>query len=368
MPKLRFPFTLRTILLAGSFILLVSILLVTTARAESPAQETESYCLSCHSNPDLSLTLPSGESLSLFIDPAKLQTSLHSPLGIECEACHTNISTYPHPEIVYQSKRELARSYYQSCQKCHTDQYDKTQDSMHANVAEAGNQNAPVCTDCHGSHYVTKPDEPRATVSQTCGHCHTDVYDAYKQSIHGDALINTDNPDVPVCTDCHGVHSIQDPRTSQFRVAEPELCAGCHANATLMGKYGLSADVYNLYKTSWHGVDVAVYEAKWPTIWHDTAVCSDCHDIHNILPADNPASTVNPANLLATCQKCHPGVGPNWTGAWTGHYKISLERTPFIYYVDVFYSSLAPAILWLSAIYVVLQIIRNTVARARRSL
>ncbi|MBN2146889.1 MAG: cytochrome c3 family protein [Anaerolineales bacterium] len=368
MTDLRFPFSIRTVILACSLIFLASLVLAIPAGANAPAQETESYCLSCHSNPELSLTLPSGETLSLYIDPAKLADSLHSPLGIECEACHTDITGYPHPEIAYQNRRELARSYYQACQKCHTDQYDKTLDSMHAQVAEGGNLEAPVCTDCHGSHYVTKPDEPRATVSQTCGHCHTDIYDAYKLSIHGDALINQDNPDVPVCTDCHGVHNIHDPRTSQFRVAEPELCAGCHADATLMGKYDLSADVYNQYKTSWHGVDVTVYQAKWPTIWHDTAICSDCHGIHNILPADNPASTVNPDNLLTTCQKCHPGVSENWTGAWTGHYEISLERNPFVYYVDLFYSSLAPAVLWLSAIYVVLQILRNTVARARRSL
>lgn len=368
MITLRFPFSIRTILLVGGFILLISLALVSSAHADVPAQETESYCLSCHNNPDISITLPSDEILPLYIDPTKLEDSIHSPLGIECEACHTNITTYPHPELTYQNRRELVRSYYLACQKCHKDQYDETLDSMHAQVAEAGNLDAPVCTDCHGSHYVAQPDEPLAMVSQTCGQCHTKVYEAYKQSIHGDALISLDNPDVPVCTDCHGVHNIHDPRTTQFRVDEPELCAGCHADETLMNKYGLSADVYNLYKTSWHGVEVSVYQAKWPTIWHDTAVCSDCHGIHNILPADNPASTVNPNNLLVTCQKCHPGVSSNWTGAWTGHYEISLERNPFVYYVDLFYSSLAPAVLWLSAIYVVLQILRNTVARVRRSL
>lgn len=364
----RFLFSLRTIFLIGSLVLLASLLLSSSAKAESHAQETETYCLSCHGNPDLKMTLPSGEELPLYIDAVKLETSLHSPLGIECEACHTDITTYPHPEISYQNRRELARSYYKACQKCHSDQYDRTLDSMHAQVAEGGNLEAPVCTDCHGSHYITQPDEPRATVSSTCGHCHIEVYDVYKQSIHGDALINQDNPDVPVCTDCHGVHNILDPRTAQFRVAEPELCAGCHADPTLMGKYGLSADVYNLYKTSWHGVDVAVYEAKWPTIWHETAVCSDCHGIHNIFPADDSKSTVNPANLLTTCQQCHPGVDQNWTGAWTGHYKISLERTPFVFYTDLFYSYLGPAMLWLTGVYVVLQIIRNTATRVRRSL
>ena len=349
-------------------ILLTSFLIIPSVRAGEPAQETEAYCLGCHNNPDLSLELPSGETLSLFISPEILGKSIHSPLGIECEACHTQITTYPHPKLDYQSRRELARAYYQACQKCHSDNYTKTLDSMHAQAANAGNLNAPICTDCHGAHDVQKPDKPRANISATCGQCHTAIFVDYKASIHGGALIQEDNPDVPVCTDCHGVHNIQDPRTSQFRVESPELCAGCHANQELMGKYGLSTDVYNLYNLSWHGVDISVYKAKWPTIWHESAVCTDCHGVHNILATDNPASTVNPANLLATCQKCHPQAGPNWTGAWTGHNRISLERTPFVFYTDAFYSIFSPVVLWGSIIYVVLQIIHSLVERVKRSL
>ena len=349
-------------------ILLTSFLIIPSVRAGEPAQETEAYCLGCHNNPDLSLELPSGETLSLFISPEILGKSIHSPLGIECEACHTQITTYPHPKLDYQSRRELARAYYQACQKCHSDNYTKTLDSMHAQAANAGNLNAPICTDCHGAHDVQKPDKPRANISATCGQCHTAIFVDYKASIHGGALIQEDNPDVPVCTDCHGVHNIQDPRTSQFRVESPELCAGCHANQELMGKYGLSTDVYNLYNLSWHGVDISVYKAKWPTIWHESAVCTDCHGVHNILATGNPASMVNPANLLATCQKCHPQAGPNWTGAWTGHNRISLERTPSVFYTDAFYSIFSPVVLWGSIIYVLLQIIHSLVERVRRSL
>jgi predicted CXXCH cytochrome family protein len=239
---------------------------------------------------------------------------------------------------------------------------------MHAKAAKGGNLNAPVCTDCHGAHDVRSPNEPRSLISQTCGKCHSEIVETYKQSVHGAALIKDENTDVPVCTTCHGVHNIQDPRTSQFRVAEPELCAGCHSDAKLMSKYGLSADVYSLYKRSWHGVDVSVYKAKWPTIWHDSAVCADCHGVHDIRSTKDPASKVNQANLLNTCRKCHPDAGPNWTGAWTGHNQISLERTPFLYYVDKFYSSFAPFVLWVCIIYVILQIIRATVDRVRRNL
>lgn len=343
-------------------------LLVIPVKADENQQQTEIYCLSCHSNPELNVELPSGETLSLYISPDKLRESIHSPIGIECEACHTEITTYPHPELEYDSKRELARAYYLSCRKCHSNNYDKTLDSMHAEMAEAGNLDAPICTDCHGAHDVKPPDQPRSLISSTCGNCHTKINDIYKQSIHGSELIEEDNPDVPVCTDCHGVHNIQDPRTELFRIESPELCAHCHANEELMSKYGLTSDVYNIYKLSWHGVDVSVYKAKWPTIWHESAVCTDCHGIHDILGTHNPNSSVHPNNLLQTCQKCHPDAGPNWTDAWTGHHEVSLERTPFVFYTKTFYDIFIPAVLWISGIYVILQIIRSTVARVRRSL
>jgi predicted CXXCH cytochrome family protein len=347
--------------------LLLGISLTTRASAGQPAQETEKYCLSCHGNPDLHMTLPSGETLSLYVSQDVIKDSVHSPLGIECEACHTNLSTYPHPAVEYQNKRELSRALYQACQKCHSENYKKAQDSMHAQAATAGNAEAPVCTDCHGAHDVKIPDQPRSLISETCSQCHTDIVNTYKQSVHGEALL-ANNPDVPVCTDCHGVHNIQDPRTAQFRVQSPELCAGCHANKELMAKYGLNADVYDIYKRSWHGVDISVYKARWPTIQHSSAVCTDCHGIHDIRKADDPNSHVNPTNLLATCQKCHPAAGPNWTDAWTGHNQISLERTPFLYYVNTFYTSLTPLVLWACILYVALQIIRAIVDRVRNSL
>jgi len=345
-------------------VILTGLILASPARAE----ETTHYCLSCHANPELSITLPDGEILPLYISEKMLQMSVHVQVGIECSACHEDIQTYPHPEIEYDSKRSLSRAYYLTCRKCHSVNYEKTLDSMHAKAAEQGNLEAPICTDCHGAHDVQKPNQPRSLISTTCRQCHEEIYTEYKDSIHGGALIQEDNPDVPVCTDCHGVHNIQDPRTEQFRVHQPDLCAHCHANAELMSKYNLPANVYSLYKLSWHGVDVAVYKARWPTIWHDTAVCSDCHGVHNIRKTTDPASSVHSQNLLGTCQKCHPTAGPNWVGAWTGHHEVSLDRTPFVFYTRVFYSSFTPFVLWLSVLYVVLQIIRSVAQQVRRSL
>jgi predicted CXXCH cytochrome family protein len=351
----------------GLLISLGALLIAGTVNAKEPSQPTDEYCLSCHADPDLSVILPSGETLSLYVDPEIHAVSVHTDVGIECHACHADITTYPHPELLYTSARELSRNYYLACQNCHAINYEKTLDSMHAQIAEAGNLDAPVCTDCHSAHYVQEPNNPRSLISETCGQCHTEINETYIASVHGWDLIEEDNPDVPVCTDCHGVHDIQDPRTAQFHVETPELCAHCHADEELMNKYDLSSDVYDIYDLSWHGVDVSVYKARWPTIWHESAVCTDCHGIHNILSAENPKSLVNPDNLLDTCQQCHEGVSPNWVNAWTGHHEISLERTPYLFYVNNFYNTFTYLVLGLSGVYVLLQIVRNTVNRARRS-
>jgi len=61
------------LIFAGSLALLAAILLaafsIRQAHADEPAQQTEAYCLSCHGKSDLSLTLPDGETLSLYISP-----------------------------------------------------------------------------------------------------------------------------------------------------------------------------------------------------------------------------------------------------------------------------------------------------------
>ena len=43
------------------------------------------------------------------------------------------------------------------------------------------------------------------------------------------------------------------------------------------------------------------------------ANCSSCHGVHDILPSSDPRSTINRANLDATCGKCHKGVTQKFT-------------------------------------------------------
>ena len=249
-----------------------------SAPKHGPQGGDNATCLGCHSNPGLSVELASGETLPLTVDP---QTSIIRPCtrNLTCVSCHTNIDGYPHPKLTAGDRRSFQMERYQQCKNCHQDQYNESLDSNHARALAAGNRNAAICTDCHGSHNVTKPDQPRQKISQTCQKCHSAIYEQYAHSVHGAALMDNSNPDVPVCTDCHGAHTQEDPTTAAFRLKSPNICGECHGNAALMEKYGISTDVFNTYVADFHGTTVTLFEKQHPDQQTNKAVCTDCHGV-----------------------------------------------------------------------------------------
>lgn len=340
----------------------------TLTATETPLPGSNAACLVCHGDPDLRMTLPDGQSISLYIDEARFADSMHGWQNLECRCCHIDILEYPHPPFEAQDPRDFTLGFKQTCRQCHPGMYRQTQDSIHAEILQTKNRFAPTCTDCHGSHYITPPDHPRAKTSQTCAECHQPVYDLYRSSVHGAALVDEDNLDVPACVDCHGVHVIPAPSTALFREDEPEMCAHCHTDKDLMAKYGLSTDVYRTYEENFHGVTVWFYKTFFPTTWCYEAVCTDCHGIHDIQKTSNPASSVNSVNLLHTCQKCHPDAGPQFTSAWTGHHEPSPKTAPLVYYVGLFYKALLiPLVIGGMLVYVFLDLAHRLLNRGQRA-
>lgn len=250
------------------FVAALAGLLFIALAASVSAQDTgtgggdNSTCLGCHSNPGLSVNLASGETLPLTVDSNVYHSSVHG--NLTCVSCHTNIKGYPHPKLTAGDRRSFQMERYQQCKNCHQDQYTQSLDSNHARELAAGNRNAAICTDCHGSHNITKPDQPRQNISQTCAKCHSAINDEYAHSVHGAALMDGSNPDVPTCTDCHGAHTQEDPTTAAFCLKSPNICGGCHGNAALMEKYGISTDVFNTYVADFHGTTVTLFEKQHP--------------------------------------------------------------------------------------------------------
>jgi len=330
--------------------------------AEQPPEASDTYCLLCHTKPDQVWQLSGGETLSVTIDPGILAQSVHgeaNPEGsLACADCHPGFR-YPHPPTTARTTREFRLERYAVCRTCHEEQYTRAQDSVHGEFLRAGRVEAAVCVDCHGGHDIQTPDVPRQRISLTCGRCHGAIFEEYRTSVHGAALLDENNPDVPTCIDCHGVHDIQNPTTALFRVRSPELCATCHANDELMGQYDISTHVFDSYLTDFHGSTVALFEQEAPDVVTNKAVCYDCHGVHNIQAIDSGGETAIRENLLTTCQQCHPGATADFSNAWIGHYPATLESHAGLFLTNRLYQILIPVVIGILALLIASEIIRR---------
>jgi Cytochrome c3 len=354
----------------GLFLVIAATVGAGPALAAPPAQDADNpACLSCHGQPGMQTTLPSGETLYLTVNPEIYDNSVHGQQGMKCVQCHTDISGYPHATMPYSSRRELSENLYRAaCAHCHEDKYNATLDSVHQIALAGGDEQAAICTDCHGTHNITAPDEPRSRASQMCELCHAEIFEKYKQSVHGAALIGEGNADVPGCIDCHQVHNIQGPSTGNFRLSSPELCAKCHADKALMARYGLNADVFDTYVSDFHGTTVQLFQATAPDQQTNKPVCIDCHGVHDMKKVDDPESTVIKGNLLTTCQKCHPHASDNFPTSWVQHYRPSMENAPLVFLVNLFYLIFIPAVLGVMLLFVITDAYRRIFKRNKEDL
>ena len=323
---------------------------------QSPIEGDEA-CLKCHANQAMSITLgiQQTEKISLFVNPDVYNATVHREVGLACIGCHVGFKAENGHGKNYNSLREITLSMSEICGRCHEDRKEEIMDSVHAKQLSSGNVEAAVCADCHSPHSIKRIKDPISgltspevhySIATTCEKCHSAIFEKYKNSVHGQALLNENNPDVPTCTDCHGVHSIEDPRSMAFRLRSPNICAKCHTDGAIMGKYGISTNVMNTYVSDFHGTTVTIFEKVSPDAATNKPVCYDCHGIHDIAKTDDPTKGLQiKQNLLKTCQKCHPDATANFPDSWTSHYIPDANKYPTVYYIDLFYKFFIPAVL-----------------------
>jgi formate dehydrogenase gamma subunit len=128
--------------------------------------------------------------------------------------------------------------------------------------------------------------------------------------------------DSPVCTDCHGIHSIRSPIDPESSVAEKKIslttCPQCHGAERITREYGVSALKVESYLDSYHGLAKRGGDVV-------AANCASCHGVHDIRPSSDPKSMIHKDNLVATCGKCHPGASENFA-KFPVHFTPTLER------------------------------------------
>ncbi len=160
-----------------------------------------------------------------------------------------------------------------------------------------------ACVACH-QDCLELPHPPRLEPAR-CGDCHGQVQEEYDQSVHARAIKGGDEF-AAHCADCHGTHDIlssRNPQSRTYKLRLPYTCASCHSNQALMEATGvhqpLAADHY---ADSMHGhflLDQGLLAAP---------SCNDCHGVHDIRNAEDPASTIHKDNVPQTCGGCHTAV------------------------------------------------------------
>lgn len=342
-----------------------------SSATKKPANED---CLVCHSESSLAKVI-NGTRVSLHVDPEKFKNSVHGGM-FSCVDCHADVKNSPHEttpakvscatchseeQAAYDrgfhakimkngnpvatcldchgSPHELLRTsdpksrtnhanIPATCGWCHSQKFVMEasgrsaqpfvsyQESVHGRAVAKGVETAAVCTDCHGAHEILTPADAKSPIFKfnvpvTCGKCHGSVAQEFKQSIHGQAVARGEGQ-APVCTDCHGIHSIKSHKDPEAPVAAQNLaqniCARCHEGVRLSQDFGFEASRLTTYLSSYHGLA----SRRGSTV---VANCASCHGIHNILPSSDPRSSIHPANLMKTCGQCHRGVTANFVAA-----------------------------------------------------
>jgi cytochrome b subunit of formate dehydrogenase len=267
-------------------------LLVAFGSMVSVAQENED-CLMCHEDESLTGTR-NGEEISVYVSRSILEKSAHSDM--DCVMCHMDLSG---TEFGHDAEVEPV-----DCSMCHSEAATLQARSVHGRAAAAGDELAPKCTTCHGSHNILPHTNPKATTATMnipllCGQCHKEgapvalnrelpqhnILENYSQSIHGEGLFDLGLTVTAVCTSCHNSHDIlgrDDPQSSIHRTNIAETCTACHARI--------------------EEVHAQVIEGRlWEEEPHKIPSCSECHSPHEIRRPTHDLTGMSNAD----CLECH---------------------------------------------------------------
>ena len=214
---------------------------------------------------------------------------------------------------------------------------------------------AATCSDCHGAHLILPADSAgsrlsRANVPKTCGACHAGVVTTFDSSSHGMALISGKKTDTgheaPVCTDCHAGHKIVSARDSAWFRGVVWECGSCHERVT------------KTYFETYHGQVTALG-------FGITAKCSDCHTAHAMLPPSDPHSSVNKANLVETCGRCHASANAKFVQYMPHADPQDHAKNPGLFWVWLFMTTLLVSIFSFFGLHTALWLVRLAIDRVR---
>ncbi|MBS1260886.1 MAG: hypothetical protein MAG453_00202 [Calditrichaeota bacterium] len=193
-----------------------------------------------------------------------------------------------------------------ACLTCHSDftpeLVEAFQQDVHAGLTgcsgcHGGDPTVPA-DDMTGAHetddFAPPPWDPATTVER-CGMCHDGAVSELADGPHRSVTTDSPDPDVPGCTSCHGYHPIyklQHVDSPVRRATVPQTCGECHADAQMMGRHNLPANIPNRYRNSVHG------RALLQRHNQNAPSCVGCHDNHG-------THHENVGSFDEACSRCH---------------------------------------------------------------
>jgi hypothetical protein len=308
------------------------------------------------------MVLDDGNEMSLHVDPDAFAESVHGS-ELVCTDCHRNYARDHPTGATFPNRRAYALEAYETCKECHFDTYTRTLEGVHFELLRQGMLEAPVCTDCHGVHDIFDPREKHAMMSRSCGSCHGEIYQQYAASVHARGLHDDPLQQSPGCADCHTAHDIADPTTPGFHIASPELCIRCHGEEERMRRFGLTTRAATTYLADFHGVTASLADPDRVEERHLVVTCGDCHGVHDVASPDDIPAEAMKERVAQVCADCHEGAAADFPAAWLSHYRPSLRHAPLVFLVDVFYKILIPFMVVGLGLQVLLHLYRASVRR-----
>ncbi len=198
-------------------------------------------CGTCHDNPALTKEYRMGktEAAGHYLDSIHGRALVKMGLIVapSCNDCH---GVHDIKRSIDRDSRTNHANIAKSCGTCHVGIEDTYNASVHGQLLAKGDKRGPVCTDCHSAHDIEKPATAqfKAASDQSCGKCHEDRLEHYRETYHGKAMaLGQPNvaSDVAACYDCHGHHDVfpvSDPRSRLSAGRILGTCQQCHPGAT----------------------------------------------------------------------------------------------------------------------------------------
>jgi hypothetical protein len=308
------------------------------------SRHAKTACSQCHTDVNAS-RVRACETVQKKVDCAschaevgqKYQKSTHGTLlakgevnAPDCKECHGTHRVLGKAE---QTSPTFATNVPALCARCHRegkkaavrysgDQHEIIEhytESIHGKgLLKSGLTVTAMCTNCHTAHGVLPRSDEASSVNPknlpaTCGKCHNGIEQKFEKSIHSKLVSKSDKP-LPVCNDCHSAHTIQRADANGFKLDIMTKCGRCHE------------DIAKTYFDTYHGKVSQLGYTK-------TAKCYDCHGAHDILPVADPRSHLSRKNVVATCQKCHPGATRRFAGYLTHATHHDPKKYPILFWV-----------------------------------